>query len=113
MARGRRGRKRSGGGAVMDHKAIVTPRVTYEAWTNGYAAGFKCIHNDGRVVYVLLNPSDDYGTSMPDPDFGPDVFLYIGPHGDPARDECQDHYYLPFDPDQRYWDKDAEVSYRG
>lgn len=71
---------------------IETPDdVTYTPWTDGYAVGFMCRHDDGRVEYIYLNPSqgDDAGQ--------PNVFVYRGEHGDPSRDaSC--HFYDVFQP---------------
>ena len=57
---------------------------TFEAWTDGYAVGFKVTDPIGTVRYIFMNPSggDDPAT----------VFAYIGPNGDPSQDAAQ-HYY--------------------
>lgn len=52
----------------------------YEQWTDGWAAGFKVTLANGATRFVYLNPSseDSEGVAV--------VFLYEGPHGDPAKD---------------------------
>lgn len=68
---------------------ITTESVTYEPWTDGRAVGYKITRlRDLAVTYVYLNPSEDIDGS------GPDMFLYIGPNGNPAWDSSQ-HYYVP------------------
>ena len=68
---------------------ITTPEdVTYTPWTNGYAVGFKCTHDDGRVEYLYLNPSSETD------DGKPNAFVYQGPVGDPAVDPAQHHYLV-------------------
>lgn len=57
------------------------PNVKYEAWTDGYAVGYKATHADGRVEYIYLNPSADDGG---DDDGQPNVFLYHDNSGDPC-----------------------------
>lgn len=62
----------------------------YLPWTDGTAAGLRAT-NDGRVVYIYLNPSSsDEGSDRPTPT----VFLYVGEEGDPAQDGADTHYEL-------------------
>ena len=66
----------------------------FEPWTDGHAVGYKVTrHADGAVQYVYLNPSQD---TWSDGEFHPDVFVYHGPHGHPAKD-IPDHFYALFD----------------
>lgn len=61
--------------------------VRYEPWTDGYAIGFRATRDDGSVEYLYLNPSNnDDGSDVPN------VFVYSGPHGDPARDRPFVHF---------------------
>ena len=70
------------------YRTLVTPTTKYEPWTDGQAIGLKVTRvADGKVQYIFLNPSIDE-----DPTSTPDVFLYIGPNGDPAQDGAA-HYY--------------------
>jgi hypothetical protein len=67
---------------------IVTRTTKYEPWARDGAVGCKVTRlSDGAVGYVYLNPSFDE-----DPETKPDVFVYTGPHGDPAQDSAW-HYY--------------------
>lgn len=67
-------------GIFLSCRTIETREATYEPWSDGRAIGFKATSPDGRVEYVYLNPSTE-------PDDGvPNVFLYAGPHGNPALD---------------------------
>jgi hypothetical protein len=62
--------------------------VIYAPYVDPHGAvGFKAFHRDGRVQYILLNPS--VGSDLPD---DPTVFLYVGPHGDVSRDGAAHHY---------------------
>lgn len=63
-------------------------RVTYESWTNGYAMGFKCSRVGQPDEYIYLNPSDGSDDGVPN------VFVYIGPYGDPAEDDVPAHHYV-------------------
>ncbi len=62
--------------------------TTYVPWTNGRAVGFKAEHDDGEVEYIYLNPSGGSDDGVPN------VFVYIGPVGDPAEDQPEHHYTL-------------------
>ena len=55
--------------------------VTYEPYTgpNGQI-GFKVIKDTGAHTFIYLNPSDH------DSENEPNVFLYIGPRGEPEHD---------------------------
>jgi hypothetical protein len=67
--------------------SIVTPEgVTYTPWSDGYAVGFRCEREDGRVEYIYLNPSSETDDGQAN------VFVYQGEHGDPARDAVAHHY---------------------
>lgn len=69
---------------------LVTEAGTkYEAWTDGYAVGFQVTLVSGAVRYIYLNPSND-GTAE---DERPNVFVYMGPDGDPARNDTPYHHY--------------------
>lgn len=46
--------------------------VTYQPWTDGHAVGFRATHPDGRVEYLLLNPTSDSDNGEPN------IFLYHG-----------------------------------
>jgi hypothetical protein len=77
---------------MNETETIVTPTTSYEAWTDGWAVGFKVTRlEDGRVGYIYLNPSVD---EEPAPASTPDVFLYTGPAGDPAEDPAWHHYEM-------------------
>lgn len=54
--------------------------MKYKPWTDGYAVGFECQVDGKTVNYVYLNPSSE------DSEGEANVFIYIGPHGDPALD---------------------------
>ena len=64
---------------TSDNK-VKTPGATYTPWTDGYAVGFRCQHANGAVEYIYLNPSQEEEGTLPN------VFIYQGPHGDPALD---------------------------
>lgn len=68
--------------------------VTYTAWTDGYAVGFRAVHPDGRVEYIYLNPSHD----EPEADENPNVFLYTGPAGSTDGDDAPVCYVDLFTP---------------
>jgi hypothetical protein len=71
----------------IDHFRIETPEgVTYSPWTDGHAVGYRCAHADGRVEYIYLNASGETDDGQPN------VFVYQGEHGDPARDAPTHHY---------------------
>jgi hypothetical protein len=61
---------------LSEAKPVLTDEgVTFTPWTNGYAVGFRVTRKqDGRVEYVLLNPSS--GHDRPDFDGRGDVFVY-------------------------------------
>ena len=63
--------------------------VTYRPYTgpNG-ETGFRCTHDDGREVFITLNPSGGSDDGVPN------VFVYIGPSGDVRRDAPAHHYVL-------------------
>jgi hypothetical protein len=66
-------------------------KVTYHAWTDGHAIGYKVTRDDGKVEYVYLNPSgNDDGSD------DPNVFVYSGEHGDPSRDSPHVHIVQRF-----------------
>jgi hypothetical protein len=73
----------------IDNPPIETFAVTYHAWTDGHAVGFRCVFRDGRPdEYIYLNPSIDEAEED-----SPDCFLYMGPQGDPDLDVPQ-HFYI-------------------
>lgn len=80
---------------VTDTNEDGTPAYTFEPWTDGHALGFRVTrHADGKVSYVYLNPSTDTSS---DERFHPDVFVYTGTHGDPARDSSHHFYNIDFE----------------
>ena len=68
--------------------ALITDGVTYRSWTDGHAIGFQAEHNDGRVEYIYLNPSQDSDDNVPN------VFLYHGTEADPSQDQPLVHVDL-------------------
>ena len=77
------------------HHTIVTETVRYEPWSDGHAIGYRVTRlADGKVGYVYFNASVDDGF---DPECGPDVFVYMGPVGDPAQDGAAHHYNIDGD----------------
>lgn len=71
---------------------ITTPQgVTYHPWTDGYAVGYRVEHGNGKTEFIYLNPSSDSDNGAPN------VFVYIGPHGDPAHDPPSHFYDLARD----------------
>lgn len=77
-------------GVVTDSDENGETAFTFEPWTDGHAVGFRVTRAlDGAVTYVYLNPSTD---TWSDGAFSPDVFLYHGPHGNPAHDLPQTYY---------------------
>lgn len=70
--------------------SIKTPEgVTYIPWTDGYAVGYRCEHEDGRVEFIYLNPSSETDDGQPN------VFVYHGEHGCPSKD-APAHFYEVF-----------------
>lgn len=71
-------------------------QVTYYPWTDGWAVGFRAVHDDGRVEYIYLNPSGESDDGVPN------VFLYQGTEGDVRQDPAYHHYdlFLPDYPQQ-------------
>lgn len=83
--------------AAWEYQGWCTARrdstfASYEPWTDGHAVGFRVTHKDGRVEFVYLNPSSDI-----DQDDYENVFLYVGPHGDPGEDRsvCYVNLFRP------------------
>jgi hypothetical protein len=64
----------------------TTSGVWYVPVVNDGMVGYRCQHPDGRETFIYFNPSDssDDGT--------PNVFVYEGPHFDPAKDAPSHHY---------------------
>lgn len=58
----------------------------FEPYLHDNCLGYKCIREDGVVVFITLNPSTG-GEGGP-----PDVFAYTGSTGDPEHDHPR-HYY--------------------
>jgi hypothetical protein len=59
----------------------------------GWAIGFKAEHPDGRIEYILLNPSG--GSDQKD---DATVFVYMGTTAVCAEDDCQPaHWYQMFE----------------
>lgn len=71
----------------LTHEAITTDsgNVTFEAWTNGFAVGFRVTNKvTDKVRYLYLNPSPDDGTVKGGDDGT--IFVYEGDKGDPGED---------------------------
>lgn len=80
---------------VTDTTTDGRPAITFEPWTDGHAVGFKVTrHADNAVGYVYLNPSQD---TFSDGALHPDVFVYMGAHGDPAEDGALHFYDIEFE----------------
>lgn len=57
-----------------------SPNVVWHPFNDNGLAGFECTRVDtGERTYVYLNPSSSG-------EGAPDVFVYVGPHCDPALD---------------------------
>jgi hypothetical protein len=67
-------------------------RVTYEQWSDGMMVGYRVTREDGAVEFIYFNPSDNY-----DGFDDPNVFVYIGPYGDPAMDFPAMHFVQRFE----------------
>lgn len=69
---------------------VNTREANYVPWTDGYAVGYRVVFKDGsrQDQYIYLNPSSETDDGIPN------VFVYIGPHGDPAMDSPAHHYDL-------------------
>lgn len=79
------------------HPGSVTDSDTgieFIPWTDGWAVGFRLVHQDGHEEYIYLNPSSDGGG---DPDHRSNVFVYQGKHGDPAMDTPYVHFNAEHD----------------
>lgn len=70
----------------MDGVYDDSTQVIYLPWTDGYAVGYSCENSNGDVTYIYLNASQDSDGGKPN------VFVYEGPHGDPALDTPSHHY---------------------
>src|SRR5881397_1379102 len=76
---------------VTDDNEDGSPAFTFDPWTDGHAVGFKVTrHSDNAVSYVYLNPSTE---TWSDGEFHPDVFVYMGPDGDPGWGDLPMHFY--------------------
>ncbi len=62
--------------------------IIYTPWSDGRAVGFKATHAGGEVEYIYLNPSDGSDDGVPN------VFVYIGPTGDPSQDNAIVHFEM-------------------
>ena len=80
---------------ITDRTEDGSPAFTFTPWTDGHAVGFKVTrHADNAVSYAYLNPSQD---TRSDGEFSPDVFVYVGLHGEPALDDACHFYDIRFD----------------
>lgn len=91
------------GDAIVDepHWLDTTPTmrrdegcgVDYVPWIGPDGqVGYRCEHDDGRVEFIYLNPSESID-SPPD-ERTPCVFLYVGPSGVPWADAAHHHYTI-------------------
>lgn len=64
-----------------DRTVVDAQGVRFEPWTDRWAIGFRCVHPDGRVEFVYLNPSSDSDDDVSN------VFVYADSIGDPGSGE--------------------------
>lgn len=71
-----------------DNVTTLSDGTAYVPVIRAGMVGYRCQHRDGRETFVYFNPSDHTDNDVPN------VFVYEGPHFDPARDTPANHYVI-------------------